>query len=36
MADHILVVEDECRCWAVNRTGGVSFTVLLPGLQSER
>lgn len=24
------------RCWAVNRTGGVSFTVLLPGLQSER
>ena len=24
------------RCWAVNRTGGVTFTVLLPGLQSER
>ena len=23
------------RCWAVNRTGGVTFTVVLPGLQSE-
>lgn len=22
------------RCWAVNRTGGVTFTVVLPGLQS--
>ena len=23
------------RCWAVNRTGGVTFTVVLPGLQSK-
>ncbi len=24
------------RCWAVNRTGGVTFTVVLPGLQLEK